>query len=164
MLQGLVILYWDTITSKYNTLNKCCFNVGPSINVSWLLVNIIFPPSAPSGEWVNDHNHGNIATEGSPKSGMCPSLMEWLQGLFIVHSTIDSTAHSRPLNSLEHCIQYAKPQWQASVPAGIRTQYYMSFEPRAVQMNHRPHPLVLTCYDTKCDVQIAKGWHQGTGE
>ena len=29
-------------------------------------------------------------------------LIEWLQGFFILHSTIDSTAHSRPLYSLEH--------------------------------------------------------------
>ena len=26
------------------------------------------------------------------------------QGFFIVHSTIDTTAHSRPFNSLKHCI------------------------------------------------------------
>ena len=31
------------------------------------------------------HNHGNIATEESPKPY---SYFEWLQGLFIVHSTI----------------------------------------------------------------------------
>ena len=49
-------------------------------------------------------DHGNIATEGSPKSGLGPTLIEWLQGFFIVRSTIDDTAHSRPLISLEHCI------------------------------------------------------------
>ena len=48
------------------------------------------------------HNHGNIATEGSPKSGLYLTLIEWCQGFFIVHSTIDNTVHSRPLNSLEH--------------------------------------------------------------
>ena len=47
-------------------------------------------------------NHGNIATEGSPKPGLCSTHIEWPQGLFIVHSTIDSTAHSIPMNSLEH--------------------------------------------------------------
>ena len=62
-------------------------------------------------EWVNIglrrflHNHGNIATEGSPRSWLCPTLIEWIWGFFIVHSTIDSTVHSRPLNSfVEHCI------------------------------------------------------------
>ena len=50
------------------------------------------------------YNHGNIATEGSPRSWLCPTLIEWLQGFFIVDSTIDSTAQSRPLNSLEYCI------------------------------------------------------------
>ena len=34
-------------------------------------------------EWVNKalrrflHNHGNIATEGSPTSGLCPTLTLW---------------------------------------------------------------------------------------
>ena len=32
------------------------------------------------------------------------SYFKWLQGFFIVHSTIGSTVHSMPLNSLEHCI------------------------------------------------------------
>ena len=32
------------------------------------------------------------------------SYFGWLQGFFIVHSTIGSTVHSRALNSLEHCI------------------------------------------------------------
>ena len=49
-------------------------------------------------------NHGNIATEKSPTSGLCPTLIEWVQGFFTVHSTIDSTAHSVSLKSLEHCI------------------------------------------------------------
>ena len=47
-------------------------------------------------------NHSNIATEGSPKSELCPTSIEW-QGFFIVHSKIDSNAHSRLLNSLGHC-------------------------------------------------------------
>ena len=33
-----------------------------------------------------------IATERSPKSGLCPTLIDWRQGLFIVHSTIESTS------------------------------------------------------------------------
>ena len=44
------------------------------------------------------HNHGNIATEGSPKPGLYPTLFfEWLQRFFIVHSTTGSTVHSRYL-------------------------------------------------------------------
>ena len=35
---------------------------------------------------------------------LCPTLIEWLHGFFIVHSTIDNTAHSIHLNSLVHCI------------------------------------------------------------
>ena len=40
-----------------------------------------------------------------PEAGTTPySYFEWLQGFFIVHSTIGSTVHSMPLNSLEHCL------------------------------------------------------------
>ena len=51
-------------------------------------------------------NHGNIATEESPKSELCPTLIKWLQGFFAVHSrpTIDNNAYSRHLNKLEQCI------------------------------------------------------------
>ena len=39
--------------------------------------------------------HGNITTEGSPKSGICPTLFERLQWFFIVHSIICKTTHRR---------------------------------------------------------------------
>ena len=40
-----------------------------------------------------------------PEAGTMPHpYFEWLEGFFIVHSTICSTVHSMPLNSLEHCI------------------------------------------------------------
>ena len=39
---------------------------------------------------------------GKPETGTMLYSFEWPQGLFIVHSTIDSTAHSMPKNSLEH--------------------------------------------------------------
>ena len=35
------------------------------------------------------HNHGDIATEGNPKPGLCPTLIS--NDFFIVHSTIGST-------------------------------------------------------------------------
>ena len=53
------------------------------------------------------HNHGYIATEGSPNLGLCPTRIEWLDGFFRVHSTIDRNAHSRHLNNLQHCIYTA---------------------------------------------------------
>ena len=59
------------------------------------------------------HNHGNIATEGSPKPGF--------QGFYIVYNTIGITVHYVPLNSLEHC--KAQPRWQITIPTGIRTWY-----------------------------------------
>ena len=45
----------------------------------------------------------NIAIQGSPKSGLCPTLLKWLKWFFIVHSTVDSTAHMF-LNSSKHCV------------------------------------------------------------
>ena len=40
-----------------------------------------------------------------PEADTMPySYSEWLQGFFMVHSTIGRTVHSIPLNSLEHCI------------------------------------------------------------
>ena len=51
------------------------------------------------------HNQDNIATEGSPKPGLCPTLIvNDFIGFFIVHSTIGSTVHSMPLNSLKHYV------------------------------------------------------------
>ena len=50
------------------------------------------------------HKHGNIATEGNPNSGLCPTHIEWLQVFFIDQNTIESTAHARPLNSLQQFI------------------------------------------------------------
>ena len=57
------------------------------------------------------HNHGNIAMyrRASGAGTMFYSYSEWLQGFFIVHNTIGSNAHSRPLNSLEHCNGGSKP-------------------------------------------------------
>ena len=41
----------------------------------------------------------------NPEAGTMPySYLEWPQKFFIVRSAIGSTVHSRPLNSLEHCI------------------------------------------------------------
>ena len=40
----------------------------------------------------------------NPKPGLCPTLIEWLHGFFIVQTTIDSTAHPNPLYSSKHCV------------------------------------------------------------
>ena len=77
-------------------------NIKP-ILVSCLIVNIgIWTVS----EWLNINlrslmqNLVNIAIEES----FALLFIEWLQGFFIVYSTIGTTARFRPLNSLEHCI------------------------------------------------------------
>ena len=44
------------------------------------------------------------------------TILEWLQELFIVHGTIDSTIHFRSLNSLEHCICTA---WMTNIRPGL---------------------------------------------
>ena len=95
-------------------------------------------------EWVNIDlrhfvlNHDDFATEGSPKSGQRPTLIEWLQMFFIVHSTKDSTTHSRPLNNVDHCICWTsvkimRPDWDSNpVP--------LSFEPQSDRMSHHYKP------------------------
>ena len=62
-----------------------------------------------AGKWVNIasrrflHTHGNIATEGSPKPGPCPTL---ISNDFLVYSTIGSTVHKYP----------ARPGFESSTP------------------------------------------------
>ena len=66
------------------------------------------------------------------------SYFEWLQGFFIVHSTIGSTAHSMPLNSLEHCIctttmTNIPPDRDSNlVPPG--------YKPQLIRMSHQGWP------------------------
>ena len=85
------------------------------------------------------HNHGNIATEGSPKSGLYSTLIEWLQGFFTVHSTIDNTVHSRPLNGLEHCICTTL---MTHIRPGRDSNPVPSFEPQLNRMIHRGRPIL----------------------
>ena len=62
----------------------------------------------------------NIATEENPKSGLCPTLLEWLQWFFIVHSTIDSTTHFEQFGALYMHIldekQPIRPGFEPSTP------------------------------------------------
>ena len=68
------------------------------------------------------------------------SYFEWLQGFFIEHSrpTIGSTIHSRPLDSLKHCIctttmTNIRPDRDSNlVPPG--------YKPQSIRMNHRGRP------------------------
>ena len=85
------------------------------------LIKLLFLFSWKKGnisEYCFQHNHGNITTERSPKSGQCPTLIEWPQGLFTLHSTIDIIAHSMPLISLEYCV----------CTTSITNIQYLSFE------------------------------------
>ena len=89
------------------------------------------------------HNHGNIATEGSPKPGLYPTLISNDFNDFIVHSTIGSTVHSMSLNSLKHCIctitmTNIRPDRDSNlVPPG--------YKPQSIRMSHRgrPHPTMI---------------------
>ena len=70
-----------------------------------------------------------------PEAGTMPySYFEWLQGFFIVHSTIGSTVHSMPLNSMEHCIctttmTNIRPDRDSNlVPPG--------YKPQSIRMSH----------------------------
>ena len=65
-------------------------------------------------------------------------LFRMIQGFFIVHSTIDSTVHSMPFNSLEHCIcttmmTNIRPDRDSNlVPPG--------YKPQSIRMSHRGRP------------------------
>ena len=83
-----------------------------------------------------------------PGTGTMPySYFEWLQGFFIVYSTIDSTVHSMPLNSLEHCIctttmmTNIRPDRDSNlVPPG--------YKPQSIRMNQytqQTQNMCITC-------------------
>ena len=71
-----------------------------------------------------------------PEAGSMPySYFEWL---FLVYSTIGSTVHSMPLNSLAHCIctttmTNIRPDRDSNlVPPG--------YKPQSIRMSHRGRP------------------------
>ena len=75
-----------------------------------------------------------------PEAGTMPySYFEWLQDFFIVYSTIDSTVHSMPLNSLEYCICTTTMTniWPARdsnlVPSG--------YKPQSIRINRPSWPV-----------------------
>ena len=77
-----------------------------------------------------------------PEAGNMPySYFEWLQEFFIVHSTIGSTEHSKPMNSLEHCISTTtmaniRPDWDSNlVPPGYKLL--------SIRINHRDQTTIV---------------------
>ena len=110
------LLLTRTMTQWYGTMIKWIFNrISRHCKHHDALCTIIpcgmvLLSYTPFGiKWVNIalrrflHNYGNTATEGSPKPGLCSTLiLEWFQAFFI--GTIGITVKSMPLNSLEHCI------------------------------------------------------------
>ena len=95
-----LIKYWPTLT----TLEIQDANAGPMRPISQC--NQSEPLTDASGRIVDLMNeNGQYRDRRKPETRTMPySYFEWLQGFFLVHSTIDSTVHSMPLNSLEHCI------------------------------------------------------------
>ena len=78
-----------------------------------------------------------------PEAGTIPySYFEWLQVFFIVHSTIGSTIHSMPLNSLEHCectttMTNIRPDRDSNlVPPG--------YKPQSIRISRRGRPLTMS--------------------
>ena len=68
------------------------------------------------------------------------SYFEWLQGFFIVHSSISSTVYTPCLWTVWSTV-YAKPRWQISGPTGIRAWYLQVTSPvQSIRMSHRGRP------------------------
>ena len=99
----------------------CVVDGGPMSYQYWM-VYLLGPPLSASrraNRW-NNHIHVPVCEycftslsaqswpfryRMKPEAGTIPySYFQWFQGFFIVHNTIGSTVHCRPLNSLEHCI------------------------------------------------------------
>ena len=106
-------------------------------------------------EWVNIalrrflHNHGNIATEGSPKSGLCPTLIEWSRVLYSAqYHRKYCTLQARQFGALYFCIgtisiTNIRPDRDSnSVP--------LSFEPQPDRMRHRGRPTMNPVGTRRC--------------
>ena len=84
------------------------------------------------------HNRGNIATEGSPKSRLCRTIIEW-QGLFVVHSTINST--------LQAFAQF-RALYMSSLDDKHSNAVPLSFGSQSDQMRHQGRPSNTGTSDT----------------
>ena len=92
----------------------------------------------------------------------CPTLIEWLQGFFKVHSTINTTSHShsRPLSSLEHCI--CTTLMSNIRPGRDSNPVHLSFKPQPDRMSHRGWPIAKRTQDShhrlvQCWASVADG-------
>ena len=100
---------------------------------------------------------GNIATQGIPKPGLCPTLINNdFMVFFIVHSTIDSTIHFMSLKSFEHCICTAtmtniRPNRDSNlVPPCCKPQsIWMSYRGRPSCWVSRQHFTLVTLWAQK---------------
>ena len=78
------------------------------------------------------------------------SYFEWLQGFFIAHSAIGSTVHSRPLNSVEHCIC-------TTTMTNIRPDRDSNLvlpgnKPQSIRMSHQGQPSGSVNGSTSCKI------------
>ena len=96
------------------------------------------------GEWVNIalrhvlHIEAITRQKEARSRDNAYSYFEWLQGFFIVHSTIDSTIHPRHFNSLDDCICTTtminiRPDRESNlVPSG--------YKPKSIRMSQWVRP------------------------
>ena len=75
------------------------------------------------------HNHDNIQREWMPMPGLYYMYAVVLSNDFndFLKCTIPYTAHSIPLNSSEHCILYAQPQWKTPDDAQALNKHRLNF-------------------------------------
>ena len=71
------------------------------------------------------------------------SYFEWLQGFFIVHSTIGNTVHSMPLHSLEHWI--CTTTMTNIFPDRDSNLVPPRYKPQSIRMSHRADRASWTC-------------------
>ena len=128
-----------------------------NLNWHWNCIGMYIPFNMPTStegvsEWIyiyiyiNEYCFTSLSAQSwqycdrkKPEAGTMPySYFEWLRGFFIVQSTIGSTVHSIPLNSLEHCIctttmTNIRPDRDSNlVPPG--------YKPQSIRMSHRGRP------------------------
>ena len=90
-----------------------------------------------------------------PKAGTMPySYFEWLQGFFIVHSTIGSTVHFMHLNSLEHCICTTRMTNIRRRPDQDSNLVPPGYKPQSIRISHRGRP--QCCYSPNINEMLVR--------
>ena len=136
------VCYTYQIALKQTTL--------PPLSITWFwwmffrdLLGRAFPlykSDCANSKW-RRNNSEYCFTSLSTHWGLCLTLI--MNDPFIVHSTIDSTVHSIPLNSLEHCIctttmTNIRPDRDLNlVPPG--------YKPWSIRMSHRGRHETTVC-------------------